>query len=458
MKQRENLFLRRPRRRGLPLGGKALLVIALIISSLSACAGQVAHQGATPSSTRQPDPTPSSTQLLQQEGPASGLYIGDVGNDAAGNDDALYRVDYQSGKVFWKYQFRLSKPIPGVGKYAPPFGLIVQQGLVFVESFEVVYAVTAATGHLAWSYTFDSPVELVRGQISIPVLSQGIYYFTGTKEKEQNGDLLYALDARTGKLLRTYPSVRGFAIQDNVVYTSDLDSGPIRAMNLKTGQVLWQKSIAGPEQHSFQFFMAPFLLKHTVYFRTNNQLSTTYEYESSLYAFDAMNGQQLWHSPSVTVSGPVADFPISDQTIVSGVIGDGLSAYDAANGDQLWSRKMGFAGNLMVEGKSIYATFDPNGMDFQGDFPPQDPHVPGIMSLDGGTGSLIWQKLITTQLAGDPSSDTILGFLVHKSILYINQNTPIKGHETYRTTAMDAGGKVLWQINLGGYAAEVLVS
>jgi len=119
---------------------------------------------------------------------------------------------------------------------------------------------------------------------------------------------------------------------------------------------------------------------------------------------------------------------------------------------------MGFAGNLMVEGKSIYATFDPNGTDFMGDFPPWDPHVPGIMSLDGGTGSLIWQKLITTQLAGDPSSDTILGFLVHKSILYINQDTHIKGHATDRTTAMDPGGKVLWQINLGGSATEVLVS
>jgi len=457
MKQRENLFLRRPRRRDLPLGGKALLVIALIISSLSACAGQVAHQGATPSSNRQPDPTPSSTQLLQQEGPTSGLYIGEVGTDAAGNDSALYRVDYQSGKVLWKYQFRLSKPIPGVGKYAPPYGLIVQQGLVFVESFGVVYAVTAATGHLAWSYPFDSTLELIRGQMSIPVLSQGIYYFTGTKEKEQNGDLLYALDARTGKLLRTYSEVRGFALQENVLYTSDMDRGPIRAMNLKSGQVLWQKSIAGPEHYPFQFFMAPSLLKHTVYFRANNQLPTN-AYESSLYAFDAMTGQQLWHSPNVTVRGPVADFPISDQTIVSGVIGDGLWASDAAHGDQLWSRKMGFAGNLMVEGKSIYATFDPNATDFLEDFPPQDPHVPGLMSLDAGTGSLIWQKLITTQLAGDPSSDTILGFLVHKSILYINQDTPIKGHETYRTTAMDPGGKVLWQINLGGYAPEVLVS
>jgi outer membrane protein assembly factor BamB len=447
MKQRENLFLRHPRRRDPLPARQTLLLIALISISLSACAGQVTRQGATLSSTHQPDPTPSSTQLLQQEGPTSGLYIGEVGADAAGNDSALYRVDYQNGKVLWKYQFKL----PGTGTYAGPFGLIVQQGLVFVESSTVIYAVTAATGQFVWSYTPDNTLELIRGQISRPVLAQGIYYFTATKEKVQHEDLLYALDARTGKLLRTYSSVRGFALLDNVLYTSDMDSGPIKAIGLKSGQVLWQKSIAGPENRPFQFFMAPYILHHTVYFRANNQLPASI-YESSLYAFDATTGQQLLHSPSVTVSGPVADFPICEQTIVSGVIGDGLRAYDAAYDRQIWSRKMGFAGNLTFEGQSIYATYDPNSTNLLQSFPPSDPYIPGIMSLDGGTGALIWQQLITTRLAENPSSD-IVSFLVHHGIVFLNQNTV----ETYRTSAMDSAGNVLWQINLGGGTPEVLV-
>jgi len=156
-------------------------------------------------------------------------------------------------------------------------------------------------------------------------------------------------------------------------------------------------------------------------------------------------------------SGPVSDFPISDETIVSGVIGESLSAYDAANSHLCWSSKMHFGGDLLVEGNNIYATFDPSGADSTWGYPPQDSHVPGIMNLDGATGSLIWQKMITTLLAGDLHENSIQGFLVHKSILYINQSIFVKGSVVYRTTAMDTGGKVLWQINLGGLASEVLV-
>jgi outer membrane protein assembly factor BamB len=72
------------------------------------------------------------------------------------------------------------------------------------------------------------------------------------------------------------------------------------------------------------------------------------------------------------------------------------------------------------------------------------------MSLDAATGSPIWQKMLPSLLTENPS---IVGLLVHQSVLYINQSTT----QGYRTTAMDMGGKVLWQLNLGGYTSEVLV-
>lgn len=163
MKQPKSPFFRHPRSLDLLAAGGMILVIALMMASLSACADPRGQAGAPRAVNHQPGATASSTQILKQAGPDAGLYIG---NNATGNDSALYRVDYQSGKVLWKYQFRLSKPIPGLGNYAPPDSLIVQQGLVFVVSrVGIVYALTASTGHLAWSYTFDSTIELVRGQM-----------------------------------------------------------------------------------------------------------------------------------------------------------------------------------------------------------------------------------------------------------------------------------------------------
>ncbi|GHO90129.1 hypothetical protein KSF_001770 [Reticulibacter mediterranei] len=421
-------------------------------------------QGAgVPTPTIRPGLTPSPTRSLKLAGPDAGLYIADE------TSTAVYKVDYRSGKVLWKYQFRLKHP-SSFGPYALTNYLLVQQGYVFIESQnEVVYALNAATGHLAWSYVFGNNVDLVRGQVNPPVLDHGILFIPGLeylpdKTNPRNlskfpQDRLYLFDAQTGKLLKTYQIVRGFTINDGVLYTSDDEGGPIQAINLKNGQVLWQKIIPG------EFFMAPFLLKNRVYLRANNQYfpvsnhKILNRYKSSLYAFDATTGQQFWHSPGTISSGPVFDFPISEETIVSGVIGEGISAYDAATGHLRWSRKMPFTGDLHAEGNTLYMTFDPAGANETWGYPPSDPFVPGIMSLNAATGSLIWQKMIITQLAGDLHSDSILGFLVHKSILYIQRSTQVKDHQTYTnwTTAMDPGGKVLWQINLGGFADGVLV-
>ena len=480
MEPQRGLFHRYPQRQNLLPRWETILVITLIISSLSACAGQPVHSSPTPASNHQAGATASPpTQTLQQTGPDSGLYIAHLGDATPGNESGLYKVDYQSGKVLWKYQFKLSQPDRDWGNYAPPFDPIVQQGMVFVESSDPVkfansvYAITAATGHLVWSYTFDSRVVLGRGQSSRPKVSQGIFYITGIKEKSQDVDAqaLYALDARTGKLLHTYPFVRGFAIQDNMLFTSDIDSGPISAINLKNGQVLWKKTLGKDGQPLLnpnlagEDFMAPFVLQNKVYFRANDQDDSVgtnnqaiNQYKSSLYVFDTMNGQQLWHSPTMITAGPVADLPISDRAYVSGVIGDSLSAYDGVtNGRLLWSRKLIFAGGLFVEGYTIYATYAPAAVDSMWGYPPQDPYAPGIMSLDSVTGSPIWQRMMTASLMTDSYAFLNPGFLVHKSMLFINQRASDNTPETFQTMAMNTDGKVLWQLNLGGYSAEVLV-
>src|ERR1051326_6419293 len=170
MKQPEDLFLRHPRRQAPILVGVVILIASLIVSSLAACTGV---GGGTP--TQRPGITASPPQIVKRAGPDAGLYI------ASFNDAAVYKVDYRTGKVLWKYQFKLKHP-SDFGPYALPNFILVQQGYVFIESQnEVAYALIAATGHLAWSYVFGNDVALIRGQDSPPVVDHGMLFIPGIK-------------------------------------------------------------------------------------------------------------------------------------------------------------------------------------------------------------------------------------------------------------------------------------
>jgi outer membrane protein assembly factor BamB len=108
-------------------------------------------------------------------------------------------------------------------------------------------------------------------------------------------------------------------------------------------------------------------------------------------------------------------------------------AYDGFSGHLRWSRAMHFRSidapfteHLLVATNSVYATFTPGDVDPTMGNPP----VPGIVILSASTGSLIWQKMITTPQADDPNSDTIIGILVHNGILYVTQSKYKKPPET----------------------------
>lgn len=149
----------------------------------------------------------------------------------------------------------------------------------------------------------------------------------------------------------------------------------------------------------------------------------------------------------------INDLAISTTTIFYAETNGSLYAYDASNGHLRWRKAMHFVGNLLVEDNRIYATFNPDGVDLAS----ADPPVPGLVILDATTGSLIWQKLITTPNAAHSSPDTIISIRVHKSILFITHSQyPPSTSTVEQTTTLDSSKKTLWQINVGGYD-DVLV-
>jgi outer membrane protein assembly factor BamB len=360
-------------------------------------------------------------------------------------DAAVYKVDYRNGKVLWKYQFKL-KHGSSFGRYALPNFFQVQNGRVFVASQDsVVYALNATTGHLIWSYVFDqmsssrSPVVLDHGTFSTTV-SQEI---PGTKFTQF---VLYMFDTQTGKLLLTHRSVEYFTIRDQVLYSTAGEGNPFEAFDLKSNKLLWQTSIPG------HVFLTPHVIAGKVSVVVTREPSDTPE--SFIYAFDAASGRQLWHSQAMT-TGPVNDLTVGDTTIFCGETTGSVYAYDAASGHLRWSRAVHFVGSLAVEANIVYATFNPSNVN------PADggPPVPGVVSLDARTGSLIWQKIITTPNADDPYTDSIIGILAYDKNLYISRRKsaqPPKGGTAEQTMDLDGSQKLRWQIELGGYS-DVLI-
>jgi outer membrane protein assembly factor BamB len=449
MKQPKSLFFRHTRKQDPVSVGVAILITCLLISNLAACTGQGVH---TP--TPQLGITVSPPQTLKLAGPDSGLYI------ASQQQAAVYKVDYRTGKVLWTSQFKLKHP-SSFGPYALPTILLVQHGYVFIESQDgMVYALLAATGQLAWSYVFGNNVVLALGQYSPPVLDHGMLFIPGIEFlpdktnphvlSKLTQDLLYGFDAQTGKLLRTYPFVRAFTLLNQVLYASDLDEGTLRAINVKSGQVLWQVHQPG------QIFLTPHVISGKVYVLMEEEPTDTYR--SSLYAFNAATGQQVWRSGVMTAGrmndlALINDLAISTTAIFYAETNGSLYAYDASNGHLRWRKAMHFVGNLLVEDNRIYATFNPDGVDLAS----ADPPVPGLVILDATTGSLIWQKMIATPNAADSSPDTIISIRVHKSILFVTHSQyPPSTSTVEQTTTLDSSKKTLWQINVGGYD-DVLV-
>src|ERR1044072_5335531 len=98
---------------------------------------------------------------------------------------------------------------------------------------------------LAWSYKLD----VDRGTEATPIVVDGTMYTTGAYS------IVYALDARTGKLLWKYdPKIqrdyaeraccdavnRGVAVLEGAVYVATLD-GYLVALEAETGKVMWKK-------------------------------------------------------------------------------------------------------------------------------------------------------------------------------------------------------------------------
>jgi len=142
-------------------------------------------------------------------------------------DGHLRALDARTGRLLWDYK-------AGGGASAP----VVAAGLVFAGSMDGhLRALDAGNGTVRWDLALG-------GHVCSPSATDGVLYAcSGSEEDADTPSGIWALDARTGAVLWTHDT-GGFVYQtpvvaDGVLYAG-FSSGPLLALDAKTGDLLWE--------------------------------------------------------------------------------------------------------------------------------------------------------------------------------------------------------------------------
>lgn len=169
---------------------------------------------------------------------------------------------------------------------------------------------TENVAELGLSWAFDT--DFNRGLEATPIVVDGVMYVTG------NWSVVYALDARSGKLLWKYdPKVprewakmaccdvvnRGVAVYEGKVIVGTLDARLV-ALDADDGRPLWEVQAADISEYPYTITGAPRVAKGLVYIGNGG---AEYGVRGSVSAFDVNTGELRWRF--YTVPGdPAAGF------------------------------------------------------------------------------------------------------------------------------------------------------
>jgi quinohemoprotein ethanol dehydrogenase len=148
---------------------------------------------------------------------------------------------------------------------------------------------------VAWTYKLD----IDRGVEATPIVVDGVMYTTGA------GSIVYALDARTGKLLWKYdPQVnmealgqgccdivnRGVAVWKGKVYLGAFD-GRLIALSAATGKLAWQVDTVIDHDKSYTITGAPRIVRGKVLIGNGG---AEFGVRGYVTAYDTDTGKQAW--------------------------------------------------------------------------------------------------------------------------------------------------------------------
>ncbi|MCV2888742.1 PQQ-dependent methanol/ethanol family dehydrogenase [Ruegeria aquimaris] len=165
----------------------------------------------------------------------------------------------------------------------------------------------------AWAFSLGG--EKQRGQETQPLIHDGVMYITGSYSR------MYAIDVNTGEELWQYDARlpegilpccdvinRGGAIYGDKIYFGTLDAR-IVALDLKTGDVVWNKKIADYKA-GYSYTAAPLIVKGLVI--TGNS-GGEFGIVGEVQARDAETGEIVWTRP--VIEGHMGTFKGQESTM-----------------------------------------------------------------------------------------------------------------------------------------------
>jgi len=277
---------------------------------------------------------------------------------------------------------------------------------------------------LAWSFELATN----RGVETTPIVVDGTMYVTSA------WSLVYALDARTGKLLWQYdPKVdkavghnaccdvvnRGVAVWKGRVYVATLD-GRLVALNAKTGAVDWSV-VTVDQTKPYTITMAPRIIKGKVMVGNSG---SEYGVRGYVSAYDSEDGRRLWRfftvpgDPSKPFENKAMERAAKTWTGDWWKFGGGGSPWDAMAYDP--------ETNLLIFGTGNGLPWDekarsPNGGD--------NLFLSSIIAVDADTGAYAWHFQTTPGDSWDFDStqtltlaDLVIGGAPRKVVMQASKN------------------------------------
>lgn len=220
-----------------------------------------------------------------------------------------------------------------------------------------------ATLELKWSYQGSDSAN------GSPAVVDGVVYFGDFAGK------IYAVEAATGIALwsRTVGDSGGSpAVVDGIVYTATGLSGGVVALDVQTGDILWQQYTGGGT------FGSPAAAYGMVYEGSNDR---------HLRAFDAKTGGLRWGAHLADGAGSSTPAVANGLVYVGGYSLD-FYAFDALTGEKVWAAPVrSYTAGAAVSNGVVYVGTN--------NAPPYH-----LYALDAATGAPIWSRTVDDSEGG----------------------------------------------------------